>query len=225
MKNTYVLGNWKSNKTMEEAKLWIEGYSANKPVLPENTSVIVCPAFHHLSLFDSHTLGISLGVQDLSLFDTGAYTGEIAASMVKGVVQYAMIGHSERRTKLQETNEQVSKKALQAMAQGIRPVVCVSDMSQVQALHSAIPSYSGLILYEPVGAIGSGAASTPESADAQAREIIKILGPVEVLYGGSVVPENVSRFVSLPNICGVGVGGASLDALKFIQVISSLESH
>lgn len=224
MKNLYVLGNWKSNKNEEEATTWIRTYLQHISELPQTVKVIICPAYHHLSLFDLKTFPSSLGVQDISAYDSGAYTGEIAASMVKGAVQYAMIGHSERRKYLLETDEQVGQKAKKAIENGIIPVVCISDMEQAKKLVGIISDYAGkgLILYEPLTAIGSGQAETPESANAAAKEIIDILGAVEVLYGGSVVPENVLGFTSQLYISGVGVGGASLDAEKFIQVISSV---
>lgn len=223
MKKLYVLGNWKSNKNKEDAAVWIRTYLQHIRELPQTVKVIICPAYHHLSLFDLKTFPSSLGVQDISEYDSGAYTGEIAASMVKGTVQYAMIGHSERRKYLLETDEQVGQKAKKAIENGIIPVVCISNMEQAKKLVGNISDYSGkgLILYEPLTAIGSGQAETPESANAAAKEIIDIVG-AEVLYGGSVVPENVSGFTSQQYISGVGVGGASLNAEKFIQVISSV---
>lgn len=222
MKKLYVLGNWKSNKTMDEAAFWIDTYSKKQKNLPENITVIVCPAFHHVSLFDKQTCSVALGVQDISAFDTGAYTGEIAASMLEGLVTYAMIGHPERRIHFSETNEQVAEKVKKVLAHNIKPVVCVSHMDQVRSLRTLVPEYAknGVILYEPTGAIGTGIAGTPESANNAAKEIINILGNAPVLYGGSVVPENVSGFINEEYISGVGVGGASLDAEKFIQLIS-----
>ena len=227
MKNLYVLGNWKSNKTIDEAVAWIDAYVQHSKDISSSVTVIVCPAFHHVRLFDMKTFPASLGVQDISSFDTGAYTGEIAASMLEGLVTYAMIGHSERRKLLGETNETVAAKTKQSLAHGITPVVCVSDMGEVRALKDLVPDFTtkGLILYEPLAAIGTGVAGTPESANAAAKEITEILGPAPVLYGGSVVPENVAGFTNQEYIHGVGVGGASLDADKFIQVISSVASH
>ncbi len=223
MKNVYVLGNWKSNKNPQEAIAWRDIYLQHTNELPKTVKVILCPAYHHLSLFDLSTFPSLLGVQDISSFDTGAYTGEIAASMVKGIVQYAMIGHSERRKYLLETDEQVGQKVKKAIESGIIPVVCISDIEQAKKLCSFIPDYAGkgLILYETLTAIGSGQAGTPESANAAAKEIVDILGAVEVLYGGSVVPENVARFTSQQYISGVGVGGASLNAEKFIKIITN----
>lgn len=224
MKITYVLGNWKSNKTIEEAHAWIDLYMMHKDEISPLVKVIVCPAFHHISLFDKKTFPSSLGVQDLSEFSTGAFTGEIAAKMVKGIVEYSMIGHSERRKLLGETNQQVATKAKNAIENDIVPVVCVSDMDQVRTLQHFIPDYAGkgLILYEPLTAVGTGKAGTPESANAAAKEIIDIIGFVAVLYGGSVIPENVSGFTAQEFISGVGVGGASLNPEQFIQVISAV---
>ncbi len=218
------MGNWKSNKTMEEAKSWIDAYAQHPPKQSPGVTVILVPAYHHLSLF----AGISsyaVGVQDLSPFESGAYTGEISAAMVKGMVSYALLGHSERRKHMGETDEMIASKVQRAREAGLRPIVCVSEVAQVQNLKRLMPDFadSGLLLYEPLFAVGSGTPDTPQNAGLTAKEIRNVL-PVPVLYGGSVTPENVRGFVETEQLSGVGVGGASLDAGKFRALIEAAAS-
>lgn len=221
MKPEYVLGNWKSNKSRDEAQRWIsefqKAYRANQVVL----EVIICPAYHHLELFIAAGLPVALGVQDISQFPSGAYTGEISAEMVAGQVKYALLGHSERRKNLGETDEIVAMKVTRALDKGIIPIVCVSDIRQVEALKKLAPNFAttGLLLYEPLFAVNSGNPDTPESANEFALAAGEILQGVRVLYGGSVKPDNVSGYFQQPDLAGVGVGGASLDALTFIRLI------
>jgi len=223
MKNLFILGNWKSNKTYTEAVSWEAEFTGKLPPLPEHVTVIVCPAFHHLAIFADKERAYALGVQNVSAFETGAYTGEVAASMVKDVVAYAMIGHSERRKHLGETDEVVAEKVKLAVAAGIRPVVCVSSIDQVKALASFVPAFgdNGLLLYEPLFAIGSGTSDTPENANSAGAEIHGVFPTVPILYGGSVTAENVKGFMDTEHLSGVGVGGASLDPGKFLSLIST----
>ncbi len=222
MKKTYVLGNWKSNKTVEEARAWIDTFHTTYTNPAPDTIVIVCPQFIHLPLFTATTFPAAIGAQNISAFPTGAYTGEIAAASLTGLVSHVMIGHSERRTHCGETDSVVIQKVTRAQESGIIPVVCVSEIEQVKALADAVPEFSskgGMLLYEPLSAIGTGQADSPERANAKAMEIAAIIGEAPILYGGSVVPENVHGFTAQSHISGVGVGGASLDATKFINVI------
>lgn len=221
MKNLFILGNWKSNKTGAEAIAWEAGFSGKLPPLPNHVTVIVCPAFHHLSIFATPERGYALGVQNVSSFETGAYTGEVAASMVKDMVSYAMIGHSERRKHLGESDEMVAEKVKRVLAVGIRPVVCVSAIDQVRKLMELAPEFgeNGILLYEPLFAIGSGTSDTPDNANSAAVEIHSVFSAVPILYGGSVTPENVKGFMNTEHLSGVGVGGASLDSGKFLALI------
>lgn len=226
MKKSYILGNWKANKTMDEAKAWHTQYVANAPTVPESTTIIVCPAFHHLALFDQHTSVYELGAQDISPFENGAYTGEVTGLMMKDLIRYVMIGHSERRKHFGETDEIVAQKVKRANVSGIIPVVCVSDIEQVRRLKQYVPEFgaSGLLLYEPLFAIGTGASDTPENANTTAEKIQNSIPSVPILYGGSVTAENVRGFMDQPHLSGVGVGGASLDAVKFSSLIHAAVS-
>jgi triosephosphate isomerase len=221
MKQLIVLGNWKANKTIEDAQQWIDAFSSHRASLPENTLIIMCPAFHHIPLFVDANPPLLLGVQDLSPYDSGPYTGEISVSMLPKRVRFALLGHSERRKQFGETDEMIAQKVKQSLKMQIRPVVCISEISQAQKLKESIPNFSqtGIILYEPLFAIGSGQADTPENANTAASQISDVLSDVPIIYGGSVVPENVSGFVKQEFLTGVGVGGASLDPDKFMNLI------
>lgn len=226
MKNLFILGNWKSNKTTAEAVLWQQSFVKNLPPVPEYITIILCPAFHHVPVFAHKSDAYVLGVQNISLFDAGAYTGEVAASMIKDDVTHVMIGHSERRKHFGETDEIVAQKVKRAVAAGITPIVCVSSTGQAKQLSVLAPEFtnSGLILYEPLFAIGSGKSDSPENANAAAGEIQQIFPSAPILYGGSVTHENVKGFTDQPYLSGVGVGGASLDPDKFLSLIRAVLS-
>lgn len=219
-KDLYLLGNWKSNKTIAQAREWKAVFDTILPEISENHTVIVVPAFHHLPVFLPNDTHYVLGVQDISPYASGAFTGAIAADLVKDDIRFAMIGHSERRKHFAETDEIVAEKVRRALESGIRPVVCVSETIQVSRLAALVPEYgeTGMLLYEPLFAVGSGTADTPENADEVAGEMRKIL-PVPVLYGGSVVPENVQSFIRMDHLSGVGVGGASLKPDTFASLV------
>lgn len=223
MKQIIILGNWKSNKTLNEAKQWIEKFKSLASVLPSNIRLILCPAFHHLDLFANAKLPLSLGVQDVSPFPSGAYTGAMSARMLEGTVEYTLLGHSERRKYFGETDETIAKKVTEAKDAGIKPIVCISQLPEASRLKELVPDFAdfGMLLYEPLFAIGSGQSDTPDNADKTAKQLQDIIGTVPVLYGGSVIPENVAGFVQKEHLAGVGVGGASLDPEKFYRLIEA----
>lgn len=221
MKQTIVLGNWKSHNTRGEAKAWVDAFVPKIPSLPHNLTLILCPAYHHIDLFLNAGLGTYLGVQNVSMYEKGAYTGEIAASMINDDVRYAMVGHSERRRYFGETDAVVGEKVKQSLGAGITPIVCISDISQVHNLKGFVPDFAekGMLLYEPLFAVGTGNADSPEHADETARAIQEVIGATPILYGGSVDPVNVGAFLHKEHLSGVGVGGVSLDPEKFFDLI------
>ncbi len=223
MKKLFVVGNWKANKTRKQAEEWIATFNGYKLDIPDFVTVILCPAYHHLDLFLSRPLPISLGVQDISPFPAGAYTGEIAATMVERIVHFVMVGHSERRKYFKESDEIVARKVEEAMSASIRPIVCVSELAQAANLMRLTPMFpeTGILLYEPLFAIGSGSADTPENANATAEKLHDVVGDVPILYGGSVSPENVQGFFQQKYLHGIGAGGASLDPEKFYRLIEA----
>ncbi len=226
MKSVVVLGNWKANKTIEEAKTWLAAFTPYAGNIPSNVRVILCPAFSHIPLFLDTKFPVSLGVQDISPFDSGAYTGSIAASMLKTPVSYALIGHSERRTHFGETDALVVQKVKQSLSHNIVPILCVSEISQAEIVQKEVPDFSstGMVLYEPLFAVGSGTPDTPPNANAVAAKLVQTFGHISVLYGGSVTSENVASFVAQESISGVGVGKGSLDAETFFQIIHRASS-
>lgn len=219
MKNLWVIANWKSNKTIAEALEWISSVGSKLERRP-NLKMVVCPPFTDVEeVKKSVKVGnfpLIVGVQDLSPFDVGAYTGEEAATILKDFVELAILGHSERRQNFGETDETVAEKVKQAIEHNIIPLVCV------QGVEIPVPAECKLVAYEPIFAIGTGYADDPQNANKVAGQLKQKYGPpaggLEVLYGGSVTSENVKAFASLDNINGVLVGQASLDGEEFVKI-------
>lgn len=219
MKQTYIIGNWKSHKTLSEAKEWFEKIAQMRNDFDglENKTIILCPPFHLLplcsSLIQEYHLPFSLGAQNVSQFDMGAHTGEIAASQLKEFVQYVLIGHSERRN-MGETDEIVAQKAAEALQSGLKPIVCV------QGKETPVPQGVTMIAYEPVFAIGTGNADTPEDAESVLHSY-KEKGMTITIYGGSVNPDNVASFTHQSSVDGVLPGTDSLDPQLFTNIIKN----
>lgn len=223
-KNIWIIANWKSNKTIAEALDWISKVGPDIPK-KEGLKVVVCPAFSALSeVKKTITVGnfpLFVGVQDLSSFGPGAYTGEESAKILSGLTSMAILGHSERRQSFGETDEMVAKKVEQALGNNIIPLVCV------QSGEMPVPEGCQMIAYEPVWAIstgltntpGIGKADNPQDADKMASLFKQKYGEsLEVIYGGSVDSGNAEGFISQQNISGVLIGNASLDAEEFIKI-------
>lgn len=219
MKKLLIVANWKSNKTTQQAKEWLMAFKSIQ--IPDNKEVIICPPFTLLSdmtkFIKENSLPLHLGAQNVSSFDEGAHTGEINAIQIKEFAQFVLIGHSERRLNNKEDEKDLEKKVNQAKNAGIAALYCVSDKN------TFIPHEVTTVAYEPTSAIstsGIGIPDTPQNANTVAFEIKKQSGIQKVLYGGSVTEESVNSFTSQLEIDGVLVGGASLDAQKFLQVIN-----
>lgn len=214
-KNIWIIANWKSNKTIAEALDWIAKVGPEIP--KDNLKVVVSPAFSCLSeIKKTIQVGgfpIMVGSQDLSSFGVGAYTGEEAASLLKGLVDLSIIGHSERRENFKEDDQMVAKKVEQAVQNNIIPLVCVQETD------TPVPEGCKLVAYEPIFAIGTGNPDTPENANEVAGKLKEKYSDLEVLYGGSVTSANIKSFLNQQNLNGVLIGGASLDAAEFIKII------
>jgi triosephosphate isomerase len=186
---------------------------------PRNKTVIVLPPFTLLSFFKTQIqtkkLNLSLGAQNISPFDEGAFTGEINARQVKEFCDYVLIGHSERRKNFSEDDELLGKKVALALESSLKPIFCV------QGRKTSVPKGVEIVAYEPIFAIGTGNPDTPENADSVASAIKADRSDLTVLYGGSVKSTNVRFFTEKPNIDGVLVGGASLDPQEFNQIIEN----
>src|SRR5579864_5011550 len=245
-----VAGNWKMNKTVAEALDLVRGLKIELANVKE-VDIVVCPPFTALSEVSKAILeskNIRLGAQNMSENNMGAYTGEIAAGMLKEFsVRYVILGHSERRQYQKESDALISKKALAAHTAAIKPIVCVGETLQEreagqmqQVLETQVRgSLAGLskgqmeetiLAYEPVWAIGTGKTATPAQAQEAHLFIRRLLGTifddstakrVRIQYGGSVKPANARELMSLPDVDGALVGGASLETRSFADIIKS----
>jgi len=194
---------------------------------------------------------IRLGAQDMFWEDKGAFTGEISAPMLAEFCQYVILGHSERRTYFGETNETVNRKMRAALTHGLIPLVCVGETLEEneagraagvvsRQAHEALAGIDILdankivIAYEPVWAIGTGRAATPEEVNTLIRNVIRstlsglfgeeVAQCVRVLYGGSLDPDNAAQFFRQPEIDGALVGGASLRACSFVEIVEAAQA-
>lgn len=221
MKKLFIVANWKSNKTLDEAMEWLNALSEISFPL-DTKEMIVCPPFTLLPEMSrfviQHNLPVKLGAQDVSPFGEGAYTGSVNAKQIKEFAEYVLIGHSERKRLFGEAEEIIPKKVEQALAVGLKPIVFLQDQA------SQIPSGVEFVVYEPPSAISGASGGVPEkTADvlAAADVILKTNPSLTVLYGGSVNAENVATFTTLPEIAGVVPGKASLDAASFLQIVEN----
>jgi len=244
-----IVGNWKMNKTVAEALDLVNGIKRELKDVKE-VDVVVCPPFTALSEVSKAILdsNIRLGAQNMSEHKVGAYTGEIAAGMLKEFsVRYVILGHSERRQYQNESDELVAKKALAAHAASLKPIVCIGETltereaGQMQSvlLTQLRGSLAGLskpqmeetiIAYEPVWAIGTGRTATAQQAQ-EAHAYIRgllvklfdeaVARRVRIQYGGSVKPSNARELMSLPDVDGSLVGGASLEDRSFADIVKN----
>lgn len=224
----YIIANWKSNKTPTEASFWLNNFPNNeesrKALL--NLEIILAPPYPFLALAKEiiieRKLAIKLAVQDLSAFGSGAYTGEVSAFNLQSLnVEYAILGHSERRRFLAETSQLISDKVNEALSWQIKPILCLDQpylAEQARFLKNSALEQC-LLAYEPVSAIGSGQAEDAGNL----LEIRKSLAPLykqtSLIYGGSVNADNVGSYLKVCD--GVLLGGASLDLNNFINLLYS----
>lgn len=244
-----IAGNWKMNKTVAEGLDLVQGLKRDLATVKE-VDIVVCPPFTALSevskvIVDSN---IRLGAQNMSEHNVGAFTGEIAAMMLKEFsVRYVVLGHSERRQFQKESNELIAKKALAALAASIKPIVCVGELLAEREANMTEQVVGGqlrgsleglskqqveetIIAYEPVWAIGTGKTATSEQAQEVhafiRRELASMFDEavakkVRIQYGGSVKPNNVREIMSQPDVDGALVGGASLELRSFTDIIKN----
>jgi triosephosphate isomerase len=244
-----IAGNWKMYKTAAEAIVLVnELKRAVADVKESSVEIVVCPPFTALAAVSpvAANSNIKLGAQNVHWEKEGAFTGEIAPAMLKEFgVRYAVVGHSERRQFFGETDAGVNKRAKAALANGLRPIVCVGEMlaereagkteavvtGQVRGSLAGFTKEEMLetvVAYEPVWAIGTGKTASPEQAQEVHALIRKLLvelfgadvaGKVRLQYGGSVKPGNAKELLVQPDIDGALVGGASLKAADFAGII------
>jgi triosephosphate isomerase (TIM) len=218
MKDLLIAANWKSNITKSEVKNWLDEFFLNQ--FPQQISILLLPPFTLLDNISSfikvNDLNLKLGAQDISPFDVGSYTGEVNATQIKEFAEYVLIGHSERRTNFFESNETINNKIDQAIKTGLKPVVCVSDMKQVEDLKGQ----DIFLAYEPINAIGTGSPEDPNTVSSFCREIKRKIN-TKIIYGGSVNSDNVKNYTNLDEIDGVLVGKESLRVSSFLNLIKN----
>jgi triosephosphate isomerase len=223
-----IAGNWKMHKGPAEAA---EFCVALRDVELDDVDVVVCPPFVSLAVTVQLLAGTEIGVaaQNVHWESSGAYTGEISASMLREVGAYgAIVGHSERRQYFGETDDTVARRARAALEAGLFVIACVGETEEEretgrteQVLRRQIsllePDDNLVVAYEPVWAIGTGKTATPDLAQ-EAHSFVKSLLDVPVLYGGSVKPDNAAHLLEQPDVDGALVGGASLELDSFTAI-------
>lgn len=220
----YVVANWKSNKTLAEADQWLSRFLKLHRSQP-NLKVVLAPPFPFLfplrqMLEEEGRGGVVLAAQDVSSFPLGSYTGAVSATMLRGVVDYALVGHSERRRWFHETNQDVANKTREALAVGITPIVCL-DRSYARTQFAALSDHElskSIIGYGPVEAIGVENAPSPQRVAAVIAELQTMVSDNPILYGGSVKRENVGDYMKIPGLSGLMVATASLEPEEFADI-------
>lgn len=247
MRKKIIAGNWKMNKTRDEALQFIYAVSEKLPSLDEVDSAICAPFLLLRTLSKRQGDNLRIGAQNMHYADSGAYTGEISADMLTTIgVTYVIIGHSERRAMFNETDETVNLKLKKAFEKGLIPILCVGEtLEEREKGHEKKivkaqleKDLEGLtkqdiehlvIAYEPIWAIGTGRTATSEQAEemcAYVRKVVKdlygqVADKMRVQYGGSVKVSNIDEILSMPNIDGALVGGASLKAEDFVKLVEA----
>ena len=246
MRKPIIAGNWKMHKTIAKALEFVN--EVKDRVNNDKVEAVICAPFTLLKDLKQATKGtnIKIGAQNMHFEEKGAFTGEISPLMLKELdMDYVVIGHSERRQYFNETDESVNKKVLKALEVGIDPILCVGetleereagntkDVCKVQ-VEKALENVSKedlakvVIAYEPVWAIGTGKTATSEDANdviAYIREVVanlygELANEVRIQYGGSVKPSNVAEIMNQSDIDGALVGGASLEANDYVELVN-----
>lgn len=248
MRRKLIAGNWKMNGSRAANTALLNGIKAG--LGHPQCMIAVCVPAPYLGQCQAELEGtdVLLGGQDLSLHDSGAYTGEVSGAMLSEFgCRYVIVGHSERRTYHGETNQMTAQKAAQAIKCGLTPIVCVGESlseresgqtadvvgAQIDAVTAAldVKDIEKLVIaYEPVWAIGTGKTATPEMAQdvhamLRARLAEKnpaIAANVQILYGGSMKPDNAKELLAMPDIDGGLIGGASLKADDFLAIVRAV---
>ena len=243
MTELLIAGNWKMNCTVEVAMQLATSLREHLGSVV-GVEVVVCPPFVTLQSVSDLLKGtqVRTGAQDVFYEDAGAYTGEVSPPMLAGLCHYVIVGHSERRKWFGESDDQVGRKVVALRRHGLVPILCVGESLEENvaghteqvlgrqirgALESSAPFEGLVVAYEPIWAIGTGRPALPDDVNQTARAIRGMVGELwdmvaaremRILYGGSVDSANVLEFVSLSDIDGALVGGASLRAREFAEI-------
>jgi triosephosphate isomerase len=243
-----LAGNWKMFKTAEDSAALARDIAQALKVRPTSQEVVVCPTYVALDRVAREIAGsaVELGAQDMHWEAQGAFTGKISGDMLKAVgVAYVILGHSEQRTYFHETDETVNRKTRKALAEGLKPIVCVGETlaereagitekvveKQVRAAYAgitAVQAQQSVLAYEPVWAIGTGRNATPAQAQEVHAFIRGLLASIydkptaqsiRIQYGGSMKPENARELLTQQDVDGGLIGGASLKVDSFVGII------
>ncbi|HIM69889.1 MAG TPA: triose-phosphate isomerase [Gammaproteobacteria bacterium] len=251
MRRSLIAGNWKMNGSVAMTDGLLTGLKEGIVQSIPDVDIVVCPPFLYIPLAVQMLVGstIRVGAQNLDIHGSGAYTGEIAAEMLKEQhCGYVIVGHSERRALYGESSDLVAEKVRVAVAAELKPIVCVGETLEerergdtgrvVREQLMSVLDLNGvdifpfaIVAYEPVWAIGTGRTASPDQAQevhALIRETIADLNPIvadhtRLLYGGSVKPDNAQGILSSPDIDGGLIGGAALVASDFLAICGSME--
>jgi triosephosphate isomerase len=259
MRQILIVGNWKMNKTATEAVVYVKRFTellASPAGGAKRVDVVLAPPFTALAAVKQSLSAtpssrpVAMGAQNLFWEEKGAFTGEVAASMLTDLgCQYVIIGHSERRQYFGETDESVNRKVHTALRHGLRPILCIGESlaereqdrteavvtKQLQAALTGVTAEHGrqvVMAYEPVWAIGTGHAASPKQATevhGRLRALLReqwrgVAADVPILYGGSVTPENAGGFLAAEEVDGALVGGACLDPGSFAKIVALADS-
>jgi len=248
MRIPVIAGNWKMNKTWDEALEFVYNVASKMPSEKVVETVIGAPAPLLRGLVKRRGDHLEIAAQTMHEQDQGAYTGEISAPLLESLnVSYVILGHSERRAYYNETDEAVNLKTIQALKYGIKPIVCIGESLEAreagQTMAFVAPQVEKalkdidkealknvILAYEPIWAIGTGKSATNEMANdtIQAiREFVRTLkgnvaDEIRILYGGSVKPETIEGLMQESDIDGALIGGASLDPKAFIEMVENV---
>lgn len=249
MRKPIIAGNWKMNKTVQEAKDFVN----ELPALPDTNEVdsVICAPTLQLDALVNLTKegvaqGLQIGAQNAYFEDNGAFTGETSPAALEDLgVKYVVLGHSERREYFHETDEDVNKKALAVFSHNMTPIICVGEALEEREAGKAESVVGGqveaalkgftedqvratVIAYEPIWAIGTGKSSTSEDANQMCAHVRNVVAgafsqeaadALRVQYGGSVKPENIKEYMAQSDIDGALVGGASLKVDSFVALL------
>lgn len=216
----YLIANWKANKNLSEALQWANFFKKNY-FSSKNVKIIICPPLPLIYPLKENLKklpNLYLGTQDLSFYEEGSYTGEVTAKTLGKLVDYAIIGHSERRIYFNETEEILEKKINLAIKYNIEPILCVRNISD------KIFSNIKFIAYEPPSAIGTGKNEDIKKV-IEIKEKLKLNQKFVFIYGGSVNESNIDEYLNSKKINGLLIGSASLDPKDFINIFNKLKKQ
>ena len=250
MRRKLIAGNWKMNGSLAANAILLAGIKGAQ--VRSSCEIAVCVPAPYLAQCQSELTGtpVAWGAQDVSAHESGAYTGEISGAMLVDFgARYVIVGHSERRSYHQESDELVAQKTVRALGGGLMPIICVgetlseresgqTDMVVGRQIDTVLSAVSAtdldrvVLAYEPVWAIGTGMTATPQMAQEVhamlrtrlAEKSLAAAAKVQILYGGSMKPDNAAELLAMPDIDGGLIGGASLKVVDFLAIVECAQA-